>query len=328
MFALPVAAAPQLYGLTRNRHNCTGGAPSGCTQLVRIEPATGALTSVGPPHLPLTAVGDLAAIADGVLYTLADGLHGSGTVLFGIDVASGEQTCEAHVLGAEVGEVGGMQSLHVDAQRRRLVLSGPILNNATQHYHHLVVSLSLEAKDVCSGQPTTLATFAYADYEPMAHGAEYDAAGQRLFVTISSDAHAYALAVVDVSGGGADIQLLPYSGTNTLWGPQWSATTKLLSGVGVRPSGPGIDWRTLDPASGAWTSQPLANTTFDTLWGNLGSLRAYDAASASLYVLVAQGQSEQLSLAAVDATGTVQSHARLHGDVGSSSEVLMSMAIG
>ena len=65
-----------------------------------------------------------------------------------------------------------------------------------------------------------------------------------------------------------------------------------------------------------------------TLWGNLGSLRAYDPASASLYVLVAQGQSEQLSLAAVDATGTVQSHARLHGDVGSSSEVLMAMAIG
>ena len=32
--------------------------------------------------------------------------------------------------------------------------------------------------------------------------------------------------------------------------------------------------------------------------------------------------------AAVDASGTVQSHARLHGDVGSSSEVLMSMAIG
>ena len=45
-------------------------------------------------------------------------------------------------------------------------------------------------------------------------------------------------------------------------------------------------------------------------------------------MLVAQGQSEQLSLAAVDATGTVQSHARLHGDAGSSSEVLMSMAIG
>ena len=77
--------------------------------------------------------------------------------------------------------------------------------------------------------------------------------------------------------------------------------------------------------------EPLAfasNTTFDTLWGNLGSLRAYDPASALLYVLVAQGQSEQLSLAAVDATGTVQSHAHLHGDVGSSSEVLMAMAIG
>ena len=58
------------------------------------------------------------------------------------------------------------------------------------------------------------------------------------------------------------------------------------------------------------------------------ALRAFDPASASLYVLVAQGQSEQLSLAAVDATGTVRSHAHLHGDVGSSSEVLMAMAIG
>ena len=50
----------------------------------------------------------------------------------------------------------------------------------------LVVSLSLEAKDVCGGPPTTPATFAYADYEPMAHGAEYDIAGERLFVTISA----------------------------------------------------------------------------------------------------------------------------------------------
>ena len=87
----------------------------------------------------------------------------------------------------------------------------------------------------------------------------------------------------------------------------------------------------LDPKAGAWKSRPLAfaaNTTFSTLWGNLGSVRAYDSSASELFVLMAQGTSEELHLGRIDATsGTVTSHARLHGDVGISGEIILSLAI-
>ena len=90
------------------------------------------------------------------------------------------------------------------------------------------------------------------------------------------------------------------------------------------------------------------------LWGNLGSVRAFDAASGALYVLLGQGHSERLHVAAIDtATGTVRrrrpdpcnlraaphsrvtaplpaqvtSHAQLTGDLGKSSEILLQLAL-
>ena len=344
-----------LFGLTRVRNSAScSGAPSGCTQLVRVNATSGELTNVGGGHTPIAATGDLAVLdkAAGVFYYLGDGLNGSGTVLVGISTQSGAQTCLAPVaaIKAEVGVVGGEQSLILDAPRKRLIIVGPAPDaDGSGHYHHAALTAALNhggGGTACPGPFEPLTTFGDADYEPIAHGTGFDAKGQRLFVTVSSGAHSYAMAIVDLTkagvsggsgggsgGGSAPTKLVPMpNGTSCMWGPNWEPSASMLYGVGARPDGPGIDWRSLDVAKGVWSSRPLgfaanASAPFTTLWGNLGSVRAFDAASSSLYILVAKGRSGRISVARVDvASGVVTSHAPLHGDVGWSGEVLLAMA--
>ena len=40
-----------------------------------------------------------------------------------------------------------------------------------------------------------------ADYMPVAHAASFDAAGQKLYMTLSLTAHSYAIGVVDAARG-------------------------------------------------------------------------------------------------------------------------------
>ena len=330
----PALPSGQLYGLTRVRNSPScSGAPSGCTQLVSIDSTTGALKNIGAGHTALAAVGDLAVLdAHGeIFYYLGDGLNGTGTVLVGISIHSGEATCYAPVapIHKQVGAVGGEQSLSIDAARHRLLVSGPVPDDASGHYHHQVFSAALNGV-LCPGPFTPLTAFGYADYEPIAHGTGFDAVGGRLFVAVSTGVQTGAIAVVPISG--APTELVPmHGGTYCMWGPNWQPRDRLLYGVGTRADGQGIDWRSLDPTKGAWTSRPLqfsGNASFSTLWGNLGSVRAFDAATSALYVLMAQGRSETLHLARIDtASGTVTSHAALHGDLGWSSEVLLAMTL-
>ena len=83
--------------------------------------------------------------------------------------------------------------------------------------------------------------------------------------------------------------------TKTLWGPTYDGVAARVVGAGVDVSGAGgIDWRTLDPATGGWTSAPLkyapgVNVTFNGLEGNLGSVRAFDSATGTLIVMAGRG---------------------------------------
>ena len=342
-------AAGSLYGITRVRNSAScSGAVSGCAQLVSVDAATGALANVGAGHDPLVAVGDLAVAAGGTFYTLADGWNGTGTVLLGIDVADGSEACRRAVPSiGEVAIVGGGQSLVHDATHGRLLLAGLALNETTQHYHHLVLASKLPG----CGPFEQLGTFGDGDFEPMAHATTFDAATQRLFVTVSTGAHGYGLATVHVPAAappaGAPAGPLPWSvvpmedgATHVLWGAAWDAVGKVLAGPAVRAGGPGVDWRTLDPVRGAWSSRALAGdnaSAFTSLDGNLGSVRAHDDAAGSgsgaLYSLLGQGSGDDdaahtMVLAEIDvATGAVVNSAPLHGDVGESGSILLQMAL-
>ena len=93
-----------------------------------------------------------------------------------------------------------------------------------------------------------------------------------------------------------------------------------------------LDWRTLNSDTEEWQSVPLnyeGNVTWNNLWGNLGSMRAYDETSDVLYVLVSLGRSEKLHFATIDVKKEMmrENPVLLNGDVGFSSEVLLQMVL-
>ena len=157
------------------------------------------------------------------------------------------------------------------------------------------------------------------------HAAELDAAGTTLYVTLATDEHAYGIGAVNVAPpkqqqgrqGEGEVSLLEKvvpmsSGANQMWGMAWHSETSSLVSVqnnmqeGDRKYG-ALDWRTLDPVAEAWTSNPLANAAYNAtlnytaVWGNLGSVRAYDAGAGVLYTLVAVHRQEKIHIGAVDA---------------------------
>ena len=147
---LATSTLPQMYGLTRvpNSASCSG-ALSGCLQLVGIDLGTGKLSKIGKGHTPLAAVGDLRVVADNVYYVLADECgkpcNSTGSVLLGISVADGSEVCRRKVPSlAEVGLVGGGQSLHHDTKNSRLILSGLNSTDGGEHFTHVLLSAPLK----------------------------------------------------------------------------------------------------------------------------------------------------------------------------------------
>ena len=110
------------------------------------------------------------------------------------------------------------------------------------------------------------------------------------------------------------------NGVESMWGMAWHSASETLVSVqhnaqeGSTRNG-ALDWRTVDPTPSPeqWSSTPLGNPAYNAtvnytaVWGNLGSVRAYDHSSAGLlYVLVAVDRQEKIHIGAVDAaTGTL-----------------------
>jgi len=178
----------------------------------------------------------------------------------------------------------------------------------------------------------------YSGVLPVAHSSEFNGQQQRLYETDSPQAHTYGIRVIDTSDGKilSTIAMGKHR-TDELWGFTWLGDAESpvsddrLVGVGVGqdPELP-LDWRTLSPSTGTWTNSQLrfkTNVTFQSLWGNIGSVRAYDPSTKILYLLLSVGRSEKINLCAIDvATGTVVSHVLLTGELGTSSEGLMQLA--
>ena len=334
---LATGTMPQMYGLTRvaNSPSCSG-AVSGCLQLVSIDLGTGKLSNIGKGHTPLAAVGDLRVVADNVYYVLADECgkpcNSTGSVLLGISTTDGSEVCRRKVPSlAEVGLVGGGQSLHHDTKNNRLILSGLNSTDGGKHFTHVLLSSPLKT----CGPFTRLGEFeGDSSYEPMCHGSDFDAKSQRLFLTLSTGEHTYGIGVVDVAGGKL-IQTYPMSGRISLWGPTYMSNEQLV-GTESNPLGEGIDWVSLNLTSGNWTSTPLkyasnVNITFPGLEGNLGSARSYDSTSGMLYVMGGRGDPSNptLEIITIDTrTGMLVAHSGvLNGDVGFSGSILSQFSI-
>lgn len=102
-----------------------------------------------------------------------------------------------------------------------MIVSGLVTSdNGTTYIHGL---LSTPIASPCSSAFKMIGSFADAQYFPMAHGSEFDSAGQKLYISIATAAHAFGLGVVDVTAGKL-VKVVPYGGsgsggnTHYLWG--------------------------------------------------------------------------------------------------------------
>ena len=161
-----------------------------------------------------------------------------------------------------------------------------------------------------------------------------------VFSTVSTSPHTYGIDVIDLRTG-VLTKTIPMTGNkHVLWslnvaveghGTNSSSNGTLLFGPTEDGFG-NLDWRTLNSDTEEWQSVPLnyeGNVTWNNLWGNLGSMRAYDEANDVLYVLVSLGRSEQLHFATIDVKKKMmrKNPVMLNGDVGFSSEVLLQMVL-
>ena len=178
-----------------------------------------------------------------------------------------------------------------------------------------------------------LGTFPYSGSVPVAHSSELDAAGTTLYTNLATDENSYGIGVVDVTpqptagstsesmrqAGSLLKKVIPMdTGVQSMWGMSWRNASQRL--VSVQHSTHGsyrngeLDWRTLDPNAdpAVWSSIPLGNPAYNAtlnytaVWGNLGSVRAYDHSAGLLYVLVAVNRQEKIHIGAVNvATGAI-----------------------
>ena len=325
------------------------GATSGCTQLVSIDAATGTLTNIGAGHAFLDGLNDLGVIVGDLYYALGEGWKGgssgtgTGPTLVALSLKDGREVCRASAPGFQVIQsIGGGQSLVHDAKHQRLLLAG--LNASSTQAPHLLLSAPLTGG---CGPFTALGTYGEggpAPFEMRHHGSSLDAAGQRLFATMITPTGQEGIGVVDVSGAAANLTALyPMDRHHQiLYGPTFlPSTTPSSSGLLVgafdhafENPGQGIDWNTLDPATGVWTNAPLQYApgvpTFDGLLG-AGVLRAFDAASSTLYVAAFRGEEVKANteLVAIDArSGTMTAHSGpFNGDLGWAYTILQNMAL-
>lgn len=339
------SASPEMYGLKRvaNSASCSG-ALSGCSQLVSVEPSTGVLSQIGVGHQALAALGDLVVIEghSRTYYFLGGGWNSTLTFLVGLSLDTGEERCNIELPSiGEYGIVGGGQSLSLDSAGNRLIITGL----AAADGPHVVLTADLGGRgpsisnsDSVScglGPFEKLGTFPYSGSVPAAHSSELDAAGTTLYTNLVTDTHTYGIGVVDVAplkaaGDSSNSmnatsksllkKVIPMdNGVRSMWGMSWHNASNTLVSVqhnareGSARNGD-LDWRTLDPIASPealWSSTPLGNPAFNAtlnytaVWGNLGSVRAYDHSHSSaglLYVLVAVDRQEKIHIGAVNAS--------------------------
>ena len=181
--------------------------------------------------------------------------------------------------------VGIGQTLKMDHKRDRLVLAGLITNSSGGSSHQILTAplggggryarrSGADPKECATF--TKAGTFGIADQAPMLHSSAYDEAAQTLYVTVSPNKTAFALATINLATKtlvSVDIE----SGADQINGMSWDPDSSSLIGMGQAQTGPELV--SLDPATGKWTVRPLTNAGTGPPWevlGNEGDVHNYD----------------------------------------------------
>ena len=276
--AAVAASAPSgLYGLTMTHNSPVE------VHFFNMDLMSGNVTLIGDPIMPETATGDLRAIdKKRSTYYFLGATHG-GTTLVGIDMASGSVACSSVVPLPEMGFVGIGQTLEMDHKRDRLVLAGIVVNSTGGHAHQiLTASLSggTTARPDHGSAPaecasfTKAGTFGIANYVPMLHSSAYDEDMQTLYVTVSPNKTAFALAVIDLySKTLTSVDLEGDPPVDELNGMSWDPDSACVIGLmqnlattgatnasaSQDANGHGVNLMSLDPSTAKWTVCALSS---------------------------------------------------------------------
>ena len=293
--ASPVAGG-QLYGLAMVHNSPEEPA------LVRVDGATGGCALAGPALSPLAATGDLASVdsARGVLWYLGD-TGALGTTLAGVSLLNGSLICQQSVPIREIGFVGFGQSVNFLAATDELIISGIVTNATTNVTAHVVFRASADPARCGSPLKRIGGFVGDADYVPMLHASALDAAAQRLFLGLATGSSSFAVGIVDLATGKLEkVDAEDSSDGHQLVGMKFDAASGTLVGLAS-----GADYATLylvqlAPETGKWRVRTVP-TAFPVVMGNAGSVSAFDAASGTLFALLAANTTTQeIRLASVD----------------------------
>lgn len=286
-FVSCLAVQPSLYGLALVANSPTK------VGLARIESDTGNTQLIGGPHDETFAMGDLAAVANGILYYLGD--TSAGATLVGLNMTSGAKVCSTIVDVAEIKFVGIGQSLDYDSKTDSLLLSGAARSANGSHALY-------RARASGCGPMKHLGNFGLASYLPMLHASALDTVGQQLFVTVSPSADTSAIGVVDLANPTAPMKVIAEAKTpdlrDTLIGLHYDPHSSHLVSIVANDR---LELHSLQPAKGRWEPpRPLIDvpTKWNALGGNAGTASAFDADSRTLFFLAGSadpGKIEQLS---------------------------------
>ena len=297
------AAGGQLWGLAMVHNSPEMPA------LVRVDGATGGCALAGPALSPLAATGDLASVdsARGVLWYLGDTAE-YGTTLAGVSLANGSLVCQQAVPIREIGFVGFGQSINYLAATDELLVSGIVSNATTNVSAHVVFRASADPARCGSPLARVGGFVGDADYVPMLHASALDAANQRLFLGLATGSASFAVGIVDVKTGRLEkVDAEDASDGRQLVGMKFDPASGTLVGLASSADYASLALVQLAPETGKWRVRTVPSA-FPVVMGNEGSVSAFDAASGTLFALLAANTTTQeIRLAAVDvASATIQ----------------------
>jgi len=258
--------------------------------LVRVSSATGSVTISGPALTPLAATGDLASVdtARGILWYLGD--SSAGTTLAGVSLLNGTLICQQAVPIREIGFVGFGQSLNLISSSDTLVISG-VVTSPTNLSSHVIYMAS--ADPARCGEPLRrVGSFtADADYVPMLHASALDTSTQRLFLGLATGSSSFAVGIVDLRTGA--LQRVDAEDSNAghqLVGMKFDPSSGTLVGVASSADYLQLHLVQLTPETGQWRVRTV-DTAYPVVLGNEGSVSAFDAATGTLFALLASNTS-------------------------------------
>ena len=126
-----------------------------------------------------------------------------------------------------------------------------------------------------------------ADYVPMLHASALDAAAQRLFLGLATGSSSFAVGIVDLATGKLEkVDAEDSSDGHQLVGMKFDAASGTLVGLASGADYASLYLVQLAPETGKWRVRTVP-TAFPVVMGNAGSVSAFDAASGTLFALLA-----------------------------------------